>query len=178
MRKSSSDYYKKKYRVTSARLNSWDYRSSGYYFVTICTHKMQHRFGMIQDDKMHLNELGLFASNYLSAINENKKNAQLINHVIMPNHVHAIIFLKNKLSDKKINSFGPLLSGSLSALINQYKSRVTKFADMNSLSWNGWHSRFHDHIIRNPQSFDKINQYITSNPQNWDTDCYHSTSPQ
>jgi putative transposase len=166
-----------KYRIPSARLQSWDYRSSGCYFITICTKNMAHHFGRVENGRMHLNKLGQFASSFLSGINENKENAQLINHVVMPNHVHAIVLLNNKLSDTQTNSFGPLLSGSLSALINQYKGRVTKHAKMNHLPWNGWHPLFHDHIIRNWQSFEKINNYITSNPQNWSNDSYYSTPP-
>jgi putative transposase len=174
MRKGRSDLFKDKYRIATARLRSWDYRNSGYYFITICTKNMEHRFGSVEDNVMQLNELGQFASEYLARINEKKKNARLINHVVMPNHVHAIVHLKNKIADKNPNTFGPLLSGSLSALVNQYKSRVTKYANLNSLPWNGWHPLFHDHIIRNPQSFEKINNYITSNPQFWNTDCYFS----
>ncbi len=56
---------------------------------------MEHHFGVIENGTMLLNDLGQFACKFLDGINENKKNAQLINHVVMPNHVHAIVILKN-----------------------------------------------------------------------------------
>ncbi len=36
-----------------------------------------------------------------------------------------------------------------------------------------WQSRFHDHIIRNDESFDKIQNYILNNPSNWRTDKFY-----
>ena len=33
-----------------------------------------------------------------------------------------------------------------------------------------WQSRFHDHIIRNSQTFETIQNYIVNNPKNWGKD--------
>jgi hypothetical protein len=33
-----------------------------------------------------------------------------------------------------------------------------------------WHPRFHDHIIRDTQSFENIQNYIANNPINWKED--------
>jgi hypothetical protein len=35
---------------------------------------------------------------------------------------------------------------------------------------NGWQSRFHDHIIRNEEEFQRISHYIANNPLNWQKD--------
>lgn len=165
-------YFQGKYRIPSARLKDWDYRNPALYFVTICTKNMILFFGQIKNGIMQLNNLGQFASEYMISINTHKDNAMLINHIVMPNHVHAIIELKNKKSEKKANKFGPLLPGSLSSLINHYKGRVTKYANNNNLPWNGWHERFHDHIIRDINQYEKIYNYITTNPLNWKSDRY------
>ncbi len=133
---------------------------------------MKNFFGYIENGIMYLNELGKFACEYMENINTNKENARIINHVIMPNHVHAIIKLKNKKSEKRSNNFGPLIPGSLSSLINHYKGGVTKYANRNNLPWNGWHERFHDNIIRDFNQYEKINDYITNNPINWNSDRY------
>jgi REP element-mobilizing transposase RayT len=165
-------YFEGKYRIPSARLKGWDYRTSADYFITICTRDMIPWFGFVSEGKMNLNELGRFAFEYLQGLNDHKPNVRVINHIIMPNHVHAIITLKNRELGKKANEFGPLLSGSLSALINQYKGRVTKYANTNQLPWGGWQEKFHDHIIKDAASFANINQYISQNPSNWQTDRY------
>jgi putative transposase len=171
-------YFDGKYRIPSARLKGWDYRTSADYFITICTKEMVPWFGFVKDGEMHLNDLGKYAFNYMLGINEHKENAKVVNHIVMPNHVHAIISLRNMKSDRKINEFGPLLSDSLAVLINNYKGRITKFARTNQLPWGGWHGRYHDHIIRNSKSFDNINQYISNNPTNWNSDRYFTPDPE
>ncbi len=165
-------YFQGKYRIPSARLKGWDYRNPALYFITICTKDMKLFFGNIKEGKMHFNELGKFAFDYMENINTHKENARIINHVVMPNHVHALIKLINKNPEKKTNKFGPLLPGSLSSLINQYKGRVTKYANTNNLPWNGWHERFHDHIVHDFNQYEKIDNYITTNPLNWQSDRY------
>ncbi len=40
--------YKNKYRIESARLQTWDYSWSAAYFITICTKKHFHYFGKIE----------------------------------------------------------------------------------------------------------------------------------
>ena len=42
------DRYKDKYKVSSSRLENWDYGSNGLYFVTICTQDRVHYFGEIE----------------------------------------------------------------------------------------------------------------------------------
>lgn len=41
-----------------------------------------------------------------------------------------------------------------------------------------WQPDYHDHIIRNQQSFERISNYIKSNPQNWDEDKFHEDKNQ
>jgi len=36
-----------------------------------------------------------------------------------------------------------------------------------------WQSRFHDHIIRNEQSYLRIVEYVMNNPRNWHDDCFY-----
>ncbi|SHM42249.1 hypothetical protein SAMN04488057_101404 [Cyclobacterium lianum] len=58
---------------------------------------------------------------------------------------------------------------SVSSIIGSYKSAVTKHANRLGLE-NGWQSRFHDHIIRNDAAYQRISDYIISNPENWKDD--------
>jgi len=39
------DKFKNKYRIKSARLQSWDYANNAAYFITICTKYREHYFG-------------------------------------------------------------------------------------------------------------------------------------
>ncbi len=63
-------------------------------------------------------------------------------------------------------------SGTLSAIIRSYKSVVTKNIKLIHPNF-AWQSRFHDHIIRNQQSFENIQNYIQNNPSSWKEDKFN-----
>ena len=65
-------------------------------------------------------------------------------------------------------------SNSISTIIRSYKSAVTKHANRLQFDFK-WQARFHDHIIRNPESFQRISNYIKNNPLNWTQDRFHSS---
>ncbi len=54
-------------------------------------------------------------------------------------------------------------SNTISSIIRSYKSSVTKYCNRLELPF-GWQSRFHDHIIRNDESFNRISECIKNNP--------------
>lgn len=58
---------------------------------------------------------------------------------------------------------------TLSSIVGGYKASVTKHANRLKLDF-AWQPRFHDHIIRNEESFQTISNYIVNNPQNWSQD--------
>nr|WP_311196069.1 transposase [Antarcticibacterium sp. 1MA-6-2] len=65
-----------------------------------------------------------------------------------------------------------MLNENLSKIIRWYKGRTT--FEIRKIDPNfSWQSRFHDHIIRNDQSFHRISEYIKNNPSNWKEDKLH-----
>ncbi len=56
----SDDKFKNRYRIPSARAAWHDYLG-GAYFVTICTKDREFYFGKIEDEQMHLSEIGEYA---------------------------------------------------------------------------------------------------------------------
>ena len=181
-----SDKFKGKYRIKSARLQNWDYSSNGLYFITICTENREHYFGDVIDGIMHLSEIGTLANKYWSEIPEHFPFVELDEFVIMPNHVHGIITINKSVSvsvetrhalslpKKPHETIGQLRfqnqgKGSLSSIIGSYKSVLTKNARKIHADF-AWQSRFHDHIIRNDESFQKIRDYIINNPLRWKED--------
>jgi putative transposase len=79
----------------SIRLPGYDYAGEGMYFITICTHNRQFLFGTVVNRKMVLNDAGMIANQCWKNIPAHFPNAVLHEHIIMPNHVHGIIELKN-----------------------------------------------------------------------------------
>ncbi len=73
-----------------------------------------------------------------------------------------------------VNQFGKPVSGSVSVIINQYKSSVKRWCNKNGHEYFKWQSRFHDHIIRNHQSYVNISEYIINNPAKWGDDKFYT----
>jgi putative transposase len=66
----------------------------------------------------------------------------------------------------------PMLADNISRIIRWYKGRCT--FEMRKINPNfGWHSRFHDHIIRNSELFERIQNYIEENPARWEEDKFY-----
>ncbi len=91
--------FKNRYRIPSARLQSWDYSWDGAYFITICTNNKKHCFGEIVDCRMQLSHIGILADVFWYEIKNHAKNIKLGQFVVMPNHVHGIIILNNGGND-------------------------------------------------------------------------------
>jgi len=83
------------YNRRSIRLKRYDYSSEGLYFITICTYKEQCIFGEIMNKKMHLNAAGKIAFNEWIKSGEIRSEIYLDEFVVMPNHFHAIVEIKN-----------------------------------------------------------------------------------
>jgi REP element-mobilizing transposase RayT len=182
-----------KYRSSTLRLQNWDYRSNGGYFVTLCSHNKKCCFGKIINDKIHLSFSGVIAHKRWSEVPEHFSFVELGEFIVMPNHIHGIIVIKqqnntpvgtrnslvqknNKLPERKLllgkHRFQNQGKGSLSTIIGSYKSIVTKNIRQNKIHFS-WQPRFYEHIIRTPESFNNISEYIINNPSSWKTDRFN-----
>lgn len=183
--------FRNKYRIESARLKNWDYKSNAFYFVTICTKDRVCYFGDVVDGNMVLNEMGNTAkTEWLKTFElRSDMNLTMGEFVVMPNHFHAIIGIgENEYNTKRRdamhcvsttnetpnvpkNKFGPQIK-NLASVIRGFKIGVTKNARLINPNF-AWQPRYHDHIIRNDESFHRISDYIIKNPMNWSNDQFH-----
>ena len=62
-----------------------------------------------------------------------------------------------------------MLHNNISRVVRWYKGRCT-FEIRKIHADFAWQSLFHDHIIKNEESYQKIGDYIISNPENWAND--------
>lgn len=182
------DKYQNKYRIPSARATWWNYANNGLYFITICTAGREHYFGEIITHKMQLTPIGEIALQCWLDIPDHFPFVKLDVFVVMPNHVHGILEIDksdtNGNTDVIVetqnfasqpqkppppkNKFGPQ-SQNLASIIRGYKIGVKKYATINRIDFV-WQSRFHDHIIRNDEEYNRISNYIVENPNNWEQD--------
>lgn len=142
----------------SPRIVGYDYSSTNYYFITICTYDKRCIFGK----PGALNWLGKCAEENLHMISKLYPNIRIDKYVIMPNHMHVIFDIQD--SKEKEN---------LSVVIGQYKMSVTKKVREKIPEFQVWQRSFHDHVIRNKNSYEKIWLYIEYNPIKWEDDCFY-----
>ena len=168
------------------RLYGYDYSGMGDYFITICTKNRLHHFGKIikkkEDTIIELTAIGSFVNDTILSIPFTYKDVTLGETVVMPNHIHLIINLPdretiygNKQSTLQQviaphKGLKPLLPGSVPSIINHLKSKVKKWCNANGFPFFEWQSRYHDHIIRDSKSYNRISNYIVNNMWDWDND--------
>ncbi len=140
------------------RLKNYDYATPNYYFVTICTHQKKCIFW----NRDKVNRFGQIAEEKLLQIPNHYSNIAVDKYVIMPNHMHAILVLENS-------------TNSLPKAIGQYKASVTRKIRKIDPKIIVWQTSFHDHIIRNECGYQKIWNYIDTNPAKWKEDCFYSS---
>jgi len=81
------------HRRNSNRFESFDYTQPGAYFVTIITKERFCLFGDVIQSKMILNPYGKIANDQWMRLNCRFLSTDFSTYVIMPNHVHGVIFM-------------------------------------------------------------------------------------
>ncbi len=189
-----------KHHRRSIRLPNYDYSQSGLYFITICTHNRECLFGDVVDGKMILNEFGNVAQQCWLEIPQHFEHVELDAFVVMPNHVHGIIVIKNDGTQNagaiqnvgennnvgarhhnvgarhavplQFEQFGKPVPGSIPTIIRSYKSAVSK--QINQIRQTRgipvWQRNYYEHIVRDEMDLHRIRQYIMDNPKNWGMD--------
>ncbi len=136
----------------SMRLQTYDYRSSGAYFVTICT---AHRQRFFAQPDLHPSLLETW-----HLLPKHVPGITLDEFVIMPDHIHFIVWLDGTGTNPP----------TLSSVVKTYKS-LTTIAWLKHNKGRGivcgphlWQQGYYDHIIRNDHDLDATRQYIRDNP--------------
>lgn len=174
-------YDSQRHHRHSIRLRGYDYTQPGAYFITICTHERELLFGDVVDGEMRTNEWGEIVRE------EWFRTAQLRPYVtlhddefvVMPNHVHGIIWIVGEIvgATRRVAPTPPTGpdAGSIGAIIGQFKSIVTK--RINALRATPgapvWQRNYYEHIIRDERALTAIRRYIAENPLRWHLDRYN-----
>ncbi|MBK9924982.1 MAG: transposase [Anaerolineales bacterium] len=164
-----------KHHRRSIRLKGFDYAQSGGYFITIVTYHRDLLFGEVVNKEMRLNEFGKIADECWRAIPEHFPNVELGAFVIMPKHVHGIVVINNDgrgtiYRAPTQEQFQKPVKGSIPTIIRTFKSAVTRLIGREHNATGIWQKNYYEHIIRNHEDWDRIHQYIKSNPSMWAED--------
>lgn len=85
------------HRRRSIRLKGHDYSDPGAYFVTVCVQSRLCLFGDILDHVMMINAAGTMIGYWWNELLNKFPNVKLDKYVVMPNHLHGIIEIRNNL---------------------------------------------------------------------------------
>ncbi len=118
------------------RLKSYDYKSNGYYFITICTYK----------GKPYVKKHKEIIEKILLSLPERFSGLRIDWYILMPDHLHMIIVFDETKKD-------------LSEIIRTFKALVTRNTRMKF-----WQRNYYEHVIRNEDALLKIREYIQNNP--------------
>ena len=165
----------------SIRLADYDYSQTGFYFITLCTHQKQYLFGEIRNNKMYVNQIGKVVQEEWLQSATIRKEIELDEWVIMPNHLHGIVIINSiNNQDKEVihqeqgASLPPLQRNpkSLSSFVAGFKSSVTKRVRLMSeiSDFIVWQRNFYESVIKDDIHLDNTRLYIQNNPVNWHRD--------
>ena len=108
----------------------------------------------------------------INKFNESVIDSETVNDSMV---VHTNVLMENPTDPAKYrteNASNKWKPNTIGSIINQYKRMVTINARKIHADF-GWQSRFHDHIIRDSASFNRIQTYIENNPANWQIDKFY-----
>ena len=166
----------------SIRLENYNYSMSGAYFITIVTSKRVHLFGEILRSEMDLNSLGQIVLNQWLKSAEIRREIEIDEFIIMPNHFHGIVVIQNDLAtdhpgDRPVAPTGQTLpvgpqKASLGALIAGFKTACTTEINhmRNTPKSPVWQRNYYERVIRNQRELDAFREYIQNNPLSWQED--------
>lgn len=165
----------------SIRLKGYDYRQAGAYVVTIVTQERLCCLGEVDTlGKMRLNRKGRLIQSCWQAIPTHADHVQLDLFVVMPNHLHGILWIvEDLIPPQEITTVPPegtpppppagTKSRSLNAIVQNFKSVSTRNLNQQAqtLGSSWWQRDYYESIIRDEAHLAAIRDYIHHNPANW-----------
>ena len=170
-----------KHHRRSIRLPHYDYSRSGAYFITICVQERLCLFGEVQNEQICLSPAGRMIQDAWDALPERFPFVTTDAFIVMPNHVHGIVWLNNdglarctEVSPRRPMgteeaSLGRIVQGFKSLTTNQYINGV-KQQGWPRFNGRVWQSNYFEHVIRDDDSLAAIQEYIDTNPLRWPQD--------
>ena len=132
------------------------YNNTGLFFITICTRNRAPLFGQIMNDELSPTPYGIFITETIEKYKTYYTNIEILQYVIMPNHIHFLIYRQQIDSKPQIE---------LHEFINQLKGNTTKKCGIPL-----WQRGYYDHAIRTEEDMHMVMEYIQNNPRKWTLD--------
>ncbi len=154
------------------RLPDFDYSTPGAYFITICTKDRNCILGSIvgggdlDAPVVSLSQAGQAVRHNIE-LSAQIPNVHVDKYVIMPNHIHLILFVDGAITGGTSKSPSPT-----NAVIPHFVSTFKRFCHKDA-GQKIFQRSYHDHVIRGEKDYLKIWEYIDNNPARWKEDCFY-----
>jgi REP element-mobilizing transposase RayT len=155
----------------TTRLKGADYNDNCMVFLTICTKErrcvLSHIVGtgVLDGPKNELTRYGKIADKYIRQLNDFYHNLSVESYVIMPNHIHILLWIKGKENGPSRTPVPTIQNSTSSKFVSTFKRFCNK-----EYGENIWQYRSYDHIIRNREDYEEHLRYIYENPMRWQFD--------
>jgi REP element-mobilizing transposase RayT len=128
-------------------------------------------FGDIVNAQVILSSLGEIVHNEWLEVPNRFVNVQLDEFVIMPNHIHGIIFVGATLVVARGKRAGTRPAPTLGKIVGTFKSSCVHNCVESRLTIRKlWQRNYYEHIIRDEDDLNHIRGYIINNPVTWELD--------
>jgi len=117
------------------RLPGYDYRSDGYFFVTLCS---RQRYRIFEGHEEIIEQIFREVVQSLSGV-------RIDTIIVMPDHVHLLYHFKNS-------------SHGLGEVVRRCKAKTSYV-----LGGRAWQPNYYELIVRDEESLNKIREYISMN---------------
>ena len=136
------------------RVPGFDYSSVQAYFVTTVAAGRERIFSCINGrGQIELLPTGKIVQQHIEALAAHYECVQVQKYVIMPDHIHIIIFIGQRDERKR---------PSINQIMAAFKAGVSR-----EIGRPIWQRSYYDHIIRSQSDYDEVWQYIENNPIQW-----------
>ncbi len=166
------------------RLPGYDYAKPGAYFITIVTQDRNYHFGAgvdvpVDPSKIaivQLSEFGQMVDECWRSIPNKFPRVRLDKFVVMPNHIHGIIEIMDLAANESGSTGTSTPATDIPSVMRWFKSWTTslfiKFHHdrLKMFDRRLWQRKYHDWIIRDSASLERMRRYIINNPKNWFAD--------
>jgi putative transposase len=156
----------------SPHLAAFDYTSPGAYFVTVCTHERRCLFGRVQDERVLLSEAGQIVETEWLNTAARRSYVALDSHVIMPNHIHGLIIIREHAQPVRLTAAPGPRRHSLSSIVGGFKAaasrRIGHLHERHRPDL--WQRGYYERVVRHEADLKSIREYIANNPSRWRQD--------
>lgn len=130
----------------------------GCFFVTLAVQNRNPVFGTVEDNKMSLFLSGVKLEQHLTEMLFRFPQIKQMEYVIMPDHLHLLVFLAtDKVPEPKLSN----LSGIIGALKSLYTRDIRKYG---SPAFQ-WQRSFHERKLFTQEDIQKVRFYMENHPK-------------